>query len=312
MNAPVIEVKGLTKRDRGRTVVDGVDLAVIEGEILGLFGPAGSGKTVILLMLLGLANADGGSARVLGLDPQSQPLQVRRSVGYLPEAVGFCDNLSARENLRHTARLGGLSGTEVEERIDRALHRVSLSDVGDRRVSTFSHGMRQRLGLAELIMRDVRILVLDEPTSGLDPRSTAEMLHLIRSLAVSGMTVLVASRLLDTVQPICSRVALLSNGKIGFTGRVAELRHLVSDGGFRVDVEAEGIDAGTIALDVDGVFAADAAGAGRWRVTANRDPRPELARRIVAGGGELRGMSLRNMSLADAYSRYFSGERHEA
>ena len=174
MSTPVIEARSLVKRYRSARVVDGIDLTVEEGEVLGLLGPNGAGKTTTILMLLGLTEPSDGTVRVLGMDPLREPLKVKQQVGYLPDAVGFYDNLTGRDNLRYTARLAGLD--EADRHIAAALARVHLSQVAEQPVATYSRGMRQRLGLAELLMRDCRIVILDEPTSGLDPQATAELL----------------------------------------------------------------------------------------------------------------------------------------
>src|SRR5262249_18101732 len=197
MSAAVIEAKGLTKRYGRATAVDGVSFSIAPGEIFGLLGPNGAGKTTTILMLLGLTEITGGEARVLDHNPVREPLAVKRRVGYLPDAVGFYDNLTAADNLRYTARLIGIAADEPEDRITAALARVELSDVADHRVGTFSRGMRQRLGLAEIVMKNASIAILDEPTSGLDPQATLELLAIIRALKHDGVAVLLSSHLLD-------------------------------------------------------------------------------------------------------------------
>src|SRR5690606_2328369 len=179
MNDTLIEAQGLTKRYGGTLAVDDISFQVGRGEIFGLLGPNGAGKTTTILMLLGLTDTSAGTVRVMGRDPQRDPLGVKRQLGYLPDAVGFYDYLSARDNLAYTARLLGLDAGERASRIDRALARMRLSEVSGRRVATYSRGMRQRLGLAEIVMKDARVAILDEPTSGLDPQSTEEFLDLI-------------------------------------------------------------------------------------------------------------------------------------
>src|SRR5690606_26471930 len=166
------------------------------------------------LMLLGLTDVSAGQVRLLGMDPQREPLAVKRRVGYMPDAVGFYDTLSARENLAYTARLLGLDARQRRERIDAALARVRLLEVADRPVATFSRGMRQRLGLAEIIVKQARVAILDEPTSGLDPQSTEAFLQLILDLKRDGVTVLLSSHLLDHMQRICDRVALFREGRV--------------------------------------------------------------------------------------------------
>src|SRR5215813_11507544 len=157
----VIEVNNLTKRYDGAAVVNGVSFSVARGEIFGLLGPNGAGKTTTILMLLGLSEISAGQARVLDHDPVREPLAVKRRVGYLPDSVGFYDHLSAADNLHYTARLIGLRREERDRHIAEALARVQLTDVANKRVGTFSRGMRQRLGLAEILMKDVRVAILD-------------------------------------------------------------------------------------------------------------------------------------------------------
>ena len=194
MNDIVIDAHGLTKRYNGAVAVDAVSFTVGRGEIFGLLGPNGAGKTTTILMLLGLTEISAGAARVLGHDPVREPLAVKRRVGYLPDSVGFYDYLTARDNLRYTARLIGLSAEERETRIADALARVDLAEVADKPVGTYSRGMRQRLGLAEILMKNVAIAILDEPTSGLDPQATLELLEMIRALKREGVSVLLSSR----------------------------------------------------------------------------------------------------------------------
>src|SRR5437870_532678 len=178
----VIKAEGLTKRYRATLAVDHVDLEVAAGEIVGILGPNGSGKTTTILMLLGLTEPTSGTALVAGFDPLREPLEVKRRVGYLPDQVGFYDGLSARDNLAYTGRLAGLPRHEIDERFTAALDRVGLGDVGGARVATFSQGMRQRRGLAEVLMKRPSIAILDEPTATLDPHSTQEFLGMVRAL----------------------------------------------------------------------------------------------------------------------------------
>ncbi len=305
MSTLVIETAGLTKRYGKATAVNGLDLAVEKGEVFGLLGPNGSGKTTTILMLLGLTEPSGGSVKVLGYDPFRQPLEVKRHVGYLPDQVGFYDNLSARENLAYTARLAGIEHADSAKRFDEALARVGLTAVADRRVNTFSHGMRQRLGLAELLVKQAEVAILDEPTNGLDPQATQELLELIGELRMEGMTVLLSSHLLSLVQSICDRVALFRKGRIGLVGPVDQLARDVLGGAYAVEVEAEGVDLKDALSGLEGVGAITEIGAVTTRVDADRDVRPEIARRVVAAGGALRNMAIRRASLDEVYVRYF-------
>src|SRR5215471_8965841 len=172
----VISARGLLKLYGAQRAVNGIDLDIRRGEIFGLLGPNGAGKTTTILMMLGLTEISGGTVDVLGFNPVRQPLEVKRRVGYLPDAVGFYDNLSARENLTYTARLLDIPRREIGRRIMEAMERVQLTDVADKRVGTFSRGMKQRLGIAEIVMKRAEVAILDEPTSGLDPHATLELL----------------------------------------------------------------------------------------------------------------------------------------
>jgi ABC-2 type transport system ATP-binding protein len=313
MNATVIEAKNLTKRYDGVAVVNGISFSVARGEIFGLLGPNGAGKTTTILMLLGLSDISDGQARVLGHDPAREPLAVKRQVGYLPDQIGFYDGLSAGDNLRYTARLMGLERAEREQRISASLGHVGLADVADNRVSTFSRGMRQRLGVAEILMKEAQIAILDEPTSGLDPQATVELLEIIRDLKKRGVSVLLSSHLLERVQSVCDRVALFNQGKIALIGTVSELGREVLGGGFRVEVEAEGQGLAERIAAIPGVQQVEPVGANRLRLLATGDVRPEAAAAVVAAGGRLLRLSVEEPSLEAIYSRYFQtheGELH--
>jgi ABC-2 type transport system ATP-binding protein len=318
MSTNVIEARNLTKRYNGEPVVKGISFDVQQGEIFGVLGPNGAGKTTTILMMLGLTEVSDGQVRVLGYDPVREPLQVKRRVGYLPDAVGFYDSITAAENLHYTGRLIGLERDEREAKIRAALDHVGLHEVADRRVDTFSRGMRQRLGLAEILMKEAQIAILDEPTSGLDPQATLELLDIIRDLKNHNVTVLLSSHLLDRVQSVCDRVALFSNGNIVLLGTVAELGRQVLGGGFNVDVEAEGAGLEQKLRLIPGVTDVQVVGPKRWRLMTDRDVRPEAAAAVVHAGGRLERLSVEAPSLETIYTRYFqstaeqAGERHAA
>jgi ABC-2 type transport system ATP-binding protein len=311
----VIEVQRLTKRYDEATVVNGISFSVAKGEIFGLLGPNGAGKTTTILMLLGLSEISDGQARVLGFDPVREPLAVKRRVGYLPDQVGFYDNLSASDNMRYTARLMGLGRDEREKKIAESLDHVGLHDVADRPVDTFSRGMRQRLGLAEILMKDAQIAILDEPTSGLDPQATAELLQIIRKFKDRGVSVLLSSHLLDRVQSICDRVALFNQGNIELLGTVGELGRQVLGVGYYVDVEAEGQGLADKLRAVPGVKSVETPSSNHMRIYAETDVRSDAAAAVIAGGGRLLRLSVETPSLDMIYNRYFenlTGGRHAA
>jgi ABC-2 type transport system ATP-binding protein len=306
MSDPVIRTEALTKTYGQITAVDHIDMQVDKGEVFGLLGPNGAGKTTTILMLLGLTEPTSGKAVVAGFDPLRQPLEVKRRVGYMPDQVGFYDNLPGVVNLRYTAKLCGIPASEVDGRIQRALERVHLVDAGKRPVGTYSRGMRQRLGIAEILMKGATVAILDEPTGGLDPQATREFLDLIRSLKHEGMTILLSSHLLELVQSVCDRVALFSRGKIGLTGRVDDLLRNVLGGSHVIRVEAEGQNLAEAISRVGGVTRVSPEGSG-LRVEATGDLRPAIARAVVQAGGNLSMIDAGHASLEDVYTRFFEG-----
>jgi ABC-2 type transport system ATP-binding protein len=311
----VIRAAQLTKRYGANLAVDHIDLEVEAGEIVGILGPNGSGKTTTILMLLGLTEPTSGRAEVAGFDPLRDPLEVKRRVGYMPDQVGFYDGLSARDNLAYTGRLAGLPRRDIDARFADAMERVGLATVGRDRVRTFSQGMRQRLGLAEVLMKRPSVAILDEPTTALDPHSTQEFLDMIRGLKADGTAVLLSSHHLDQVQSVCDRVALFNRGRIALSGTVTELAGRVLGGGHVIDVEARSPEgAGAIAdrlAAVPGVVRLQALGGERYRVDCQRDLRAEIARRL-APEVELIGIHFAAPSLTEVYNRYFEEARDAA
>jgi ABC-2 type transport system ATP-binding protein len=296
----MIEATGLTKTYGSAVAVDHISFNVGRGEIFGLLGPNGAGKTTTILMMLGLTDISAGEVRVLGFNPAREPLSVKRRVGYLPDTVGFYDNLTAGDNLRYTARL-----------IADALERVGLAEFADKRVGTFSRGMRQRLGLAEILMKGAQIAILDEPTSGLDPHATGELLGIIRGFKAEGVSVLLSSHLLERVQSVCDRVALFSAGKIALMGSVAELGRQVLGGGYVVDIEADGAGLAERLALIPGVSGVEKTGIGKLRLHADRDVRPEAAVEVVAMQGRLKYLGVQEPSLEAIYTRYFESRPEE-
>jgi ABC-2 type transport system ATP-binding protein len=309
MNASVLETYDLTKRYRGFTAVDKLNLMVRQGEVFGLLGPNGAGKTTTILMLLGLTEPTEGTVRVLGLDPARQPLSVKARVGYLPDQVGFYDRLTARANVTYTARLNGLHGTQARERIDAALAHMGLSAVADKPVSTFSRGMRQRLGLAEILIKQPQLIIMDEPTLGLDPEAAREFLETIRDLKASGSTILLSSHLLHQVQAVCDRVGLFSRGQMVLEGAVEDLAARVLGGAYRVHLEAEGPGSLEEALQkLPGVMRVQRASERIYQLEAQADVRAETAQVVVSSGGRLLSLNIELPSLDEIYARYFQKE----
>ncbi|MDR2443251.1 MAG: ABC transporter ATP-binding protein [Deltaproteobacteria bacterium] len=218
----IVETFGLTKRYGRQTVVDRLDLTVSQGEIFGFLGPNGAGKTTTLLMLLGLTEPTSGYAQVLGLDPRRWPLEVKSSVGYLAENMGVYGDLTAYQSLAFIGDLNHING--LSQAIYEALDLVGLSEVAHKKTGQFSRGMRQRLGLAEVLIKNPKLVFLDEPTLGLDPDGIATMLELIERLpAEKGLTVVLSSHLLHLVSRVAHRVAILDRGRLMAVGPLEEL-----------------------------------------------------------------------------------------
>jgi ABC-2 type transport system ATP-binding protein len=225
----VIEVKGLTKMYGDTVAVDHVSYSINGGEIFGLLGPNGCGKTTTILMLIGLISPDEGTAIVNGSDIKQDPIGARRQVGLLCDNVGLYENLTARQNLRFFAELSDIKSAEAEERITKLLALVGLLEKGNVKVSAMSRGMRQRLGIAQSLVRDPRILVFDEPTLGIDPEGTRELRELIKLLArEQGRTIVFSSHLLAEVNRLCDRVAIMKDGKVIAIGSIQDLRKQIN------------------------------------------------------------------------------------
>jgi ABC-2 type transport system ATP-binding protein len=220
----IIETERLTKRYGAETAVNELDLRIGEGEVFGFLGPNGAGKTTTLLMFLGLTEPTSGKVSVCGFDPRREPLRVKERVGYLPENVGFYDDMDARENLRYVARLNRIPDEISAPRIDAWLREVGLFNEAEKKVGIYSKGMRQRLGIAEVMIKEPKLIFLDEPTIGLDPDGTNRMLDLIHSLSRDkNITVFLSSHLLDQVQRICDRVGIMIKGNLVAVGPIQEL-----------------------------------------------------------------------------------------
>jgi ABC-2 type transport system ATP-binding protein len=312
MNNLVLETKGLTKHYGDFVAVSDLNLAIKKGEVFGLLGPNGAGKTTTILMLLGLTEPTKGEVSVLGFDPARQPLSVKARVGYMPDQVGFYDELTARENLVYIAKLNGIPRDQLKKRVEEALERVHLTNVIDKRTATFSRGMRQRLGLADVLIKNPQLIIMDEPTQGLDPELAHEFLGLIRSLKQEGTTIMLSSHLLHQVQVVCDRVGLFRNGKMVLQGTVPDLARKVLGGAYRMQIQAEGPAAKlrTILQNLQDVSKVSHTN-GTFDIEAQSDIRADAASAIIKAGGRLQGLNIESQSLDDIYTRYFEEASHE-
>jgi ABC-2 type transport system ATP-binding protein len=223
-NASIVRTTGLTKRYDHQTAVDQVSFQVMEGEIFGFLGPNGAGKSTTLLMLLGLSDPTEGSAEVCGLDPQKRAIEVKRLVGYLPENVGFYNDLDAVQTLQYIADLSGMEKKKIQSSIEEVLTTVGLTENATKKVGAYSRGMKQRLGVAEVLLKDPKVMFLDEPTLGLDPDGAQKLVELIQSLNQERkITVLLSSHNLHQVQKISHRVGIMIRGKMVAEGSIETL-----------------------------------------------------------------------------------------
>jgi ABC-2 type transport system ATP-binding protein len=306
----VVEAKDLTKSYDGVTVVDHLNLHVAENEIFGLLGPNGAGKTTTILMLLGLTEPTAGTAQVCGFNSTREPLKVKRQVGYMPEKVGFYDNLTARKNLDFIAELNNISYTESQKQIDRLLQAVGLSESADKPVGKFSRGMKQRLGVADVLIKKPKVAIFDEPTAGLDPEGINQIIELIASLPQMGTTVIMCSHRLYEVQKVCHSVGILSKGKMMVEGSMDQLaREALSEGRYRIEVETTQVTAQLVNTlkEISGITKVETEG-NRLSISADSDLRTEIAKIIVQSDIPLVEMKIHEFSLDDIYMKYFHEE----
>ena len=307
MASLVVETNDLTKTYNGTTVVDRLNLRINENEVFGLLGPNGAGKTTTILMLLGLTEPSGGVARVCGFDATREPLKVKRLAGYMPEKVGFYENMTARENLDFIAQLNNISYEESQRQITQLLEAVGLSEMADRSVAQFSRGMKQRLGVADVLIKQPKVAIFDEPTSGLDPEGINQVLDLIASLPETGTTVIMSSHRLYEVQRVCHSIGILSQGKIVVQGRIDELtREAMTGGRYRIELETTETTPQLIDTikGVKGVSSVEVEG-NQLLINTDSDLRTEIARVVVQNNIPLVQMKIQDFSLDDIYMKYF-------
>jgi ABC-2 type transport system ATP-binding protein len=292
--SPPIEVRGLVKRYGGLTAVAGVDVTVEHGDVYGYLGPNGAGKTTSLRMMLGLIRPSAGTVRLFGRDPQLSVDALEGVAGFV-EAPAFYPYLSGLRNLE---LLAAFDGGDARERIAPALDTVELSGRAKDRVGGYSHGMRQRLGIAAALLRNPKLLLLDEPATGLDPAGMRDMRLLIRRLADDGMTVLLSSHLLTEVEEVCNRVAIVREGRIVYEGKIADLG-AGKGSHYRLSTTDD-----QRALAVCGAQPgiADARMAGsRIAFTADDSAAAELSQALIEAGALIRSMTPESATLEDLF-----------
>lgn len=329
MAGNIIELTDLTKRYGSFTAVDHLNLAIRKGEIFGLLGPNGAGKSTTILMMLGLTEPTSGMAKVCNLDPTTNAIEVKRKIGYLPEDVGFYYNRSGFENLMLTARLNRLSMNEARLKVNQLLERVGMLDAAEKKTGKYSRGMLQRLGLADVLIKNPEVIILDEPTLGIDPTGVREFLELIVELSrEEGLTVIFSSHDLHHVQQVCDRVGLFVGGKLIAEGDVETLsKKLFTKSPFIIEAgiafstaEISGLagneytpgELSELIKKMEGVNAVDI-NDDIFQIECSRDMTTEIARAIVESGAGLNYLNKKEYGLDDIYYRYFEGgEDHKS
>jgi len=319
----IIELTDLSKLYGSFTAVDHLNLTIRKGEIFGLLGPNGAGKTTTILMMLGLTDPTSGNVRVCGIDSTSNPVEVKRRVGYLPENVGFYDDLTGLQNLVFTGRLNSLSGRSATEKAEQLLLKVGMSENSNKKTIKYSRGMLQRLGLADVLIKDPEVIILDEPTLGIDPSGVREFIELIVSLSrEQGITVLFCSHHLHQVQQVCDRVGIFVKGRLIAEGNIETLsKNLFAGSPYIIEAGLGNISGGKpdfsaekmreLLKDVDGITNVELKN-GRFVIESFRDATTDISRKIVEAGEGLSFLNKKEYGLDDIYYRYFEGgENHE-
>lgn len=319
-----IDIKGLTKKYGDHIAVNNLNLSIEKGEIFGLLGPNGAGKSTTILMLLGLTEVDSGSVKVCGIDSGRNPLEVKRKVGYLPEDVGFYNDYSGLQNLMYVARLNDIPEEEAKRAALEILQEVGLEDVKDSKVASYSRGMRQRLGLADVLIKNPEVIIMDEPTLGLDPEGVKKFLQLIVRLSrKKGITVLFSSHHLHQIQQVCDRVGIFVKGKMLAEGKISSLaQQLFSKIAFTLEGGISSVEQYVkpslsmkeLVHKINAIpeVAHVEFGENRFVVESNKDVSAELSRLVVQSGYGLNFLSKKEYGLDDIYYQYFQeGKAHE-
>lgn len=304
----VVETRNLTKRYREKLAVNSLNLTVEEGEVFGFLGPNGAGKTTTILMLLGLTEPTSGLVSVCGFNPTRESLEVKRRVGYLPESPGFYDDISAKENLLYMARLNRIPEDQARRRTAQVLDQVGLPDDARRLVREFSRGMKQRLGIAEVLVKNPKAIILDEPTLGIDPDGAIRILELIKGLnREHGLTVMLSSHQLQQVQEICNRVGIIVKGKLIVQGEMDELGKSILKGrqwNFLLEVSGNTDGLERDLQSIPGVDEIEKHSHG-WFLRCTQDVRGEVVSLVTRKGVRLLQLRSEDPTLEEIYLKYF-------
>jgi ABC-2 type transport system ATP-binding protein len=236
----MIKTTNLTKAYDGVKAVDSLDLSVEKGDVFGFLGPNGSGKTTTMGMMIGEIEPTAGQCFIKGIDVLRHPLEVKKVIGYMPDGLGFYENLTARQNLRFFSEFYDIPSDKVEKRITELLQYVGLAGV-EKKAEGYSRGMKQRLGLAQALLNDPEVIFMDEPTNGLDPQGVMQVRNIIKDLSSQGKTIFFSSHIMEEVRHVCKTVGIISKGKLIAHGSLDDVRHkMEKDAAVTIIVKAIG------------------------------------------------------------------------
>jgi ABC-2 type transport system ATP-binding protein len=302
----MIKVENLTKKYSGFTAIDKLNFEVEKGEVVGFLGPNGAGKSTTMRILTGFLPATTGTASIAGFNVFEQSIEARRSLGYLPENTPLYTDMRVGEYLRYRARLKGVSGGKVRERVGDVLEMCSLRDVERKIIGALSKGYRQRVGLADALVHDPELLILDEPTIGLDPNQIRHVRELIKNLAHK-RTVLISTHILPEVEIMCSRVIVIHKGKIRAVDTAENLlRNHRAAGNVRLEAQTSDADAKTILAGIRGVKDVTEQPDGEFtvfqlRTDADSEPSEEVLRLALDRHWRVREITRQRATLEDVF-----------
>jgi ABC-2 type transport system ATP-binding protein len=304
----IISARNLTKKYDKQLAVNNLTIDIKKGEIFGLLGPNGAGKSTFILMALGLTEPTSGTVSVGGFNSTRDPIKVKRITGYLPERIGFYEDMTARGNLAYTAELNRVPYRKIDEKIDEVLEIVAMSENKKKLVKTFSKGMKQRLGIADVLIKDPQLVIFDEPTEGLDVKVANQILNTIQDLnKKKKITFVLSSHQLNLIQKVCPRVGILSGGKLIGEGAVEKLgRNLFGGGKYRIEIELEKITDSIMEKikKLDKIVNLSRVGKN-LQVVCDSDIRQNISRIIAAEGVLMTRMDMKQDALEEIYLKYF-------
>jgi len=293
----MIKTENLTKVYEGVKAVDSLNLSIAKGEVFGFLGPNGSGKTTTMGMMIGEIEPTSGSCFINDIDVLRHPLEVKRIIGYMPDGLGFYENLNARQNLKYFSEFYNIKPGDAEKRITELLEYVGLKGV-EKKTEGYSRGMKQRLGLAQALLNDPEVIFMDEPTNGLDPQGVMQVRNIIKDLASKGKTIFFSSHILEEVRQISTTVGIITKGKLIAQGTLDEVRQkMQKDQLFTIVVKATGeMPRLTNSGIVDASYVNHTA-----MIHARTDIRDEISDELVRNNVHIRELRIEEKSLEDVF-----------